>query len=137
MKDCSTSPISKPLIRGVGINAKEALALKTWDMYDLVLGAYGGTIGQQFTIGGDESLPDREKARQSRFKPVVRLVGPFTLKAGQKAGHSFSIDNYIGSVRVMAVAVAGNAFGNHSSVMTVRQSSDGFGYLAPSAAATG
>lgn len=101
--------------------AKEALALKTWDMYDLVLGAYGGTIGQQFTIGGDESLPDREKARQSRFKPVVRLVGPFTLKAGQKAGHSFSIDNYIGSVRVMAVAVAGNAFGNHSSVMTVRQ----------------
>ena len=33
--------------------AKEALGVKTWDIYDHVLGAYGGKMEQLFAIGGD------------------------------------------------------------------------------------
>lgn len=101
--------------------AKEALGLKTWDMYDFILGAYGGKIEQLFTIGGDAALPDREKARQSRFVPVVKVMGPFNLKAGETKSHSMSFENYIGSVRVMAVAVSGNAFGSTEEVLKVKQ----------------
>ncbi|KAF0128725.1 MAG: lipoprotein [Bacteroidetes bacterium] len=101
--------------------SKEALGLKSWDMYDFVLGAYGGKMEQLFAIGGDESLPDREKARQSRFVPVVKVIGPVTVKAGKTNEHSFKIDNYIGSVVVMVVAVSGNAFGNASTTMAVKQ----------------
>ena len=101
--------------------AKEALGLKTWDMYDYVLGAYGGKMEQLFTVGGDESLPDREKARQSRFKPVVRVLGPMQLKPGQSQTHQLKFDNYIGSVKAMVVAVSGKAYGNASATMAVKQ----------------
>lgn len=90
-------------------------------MYDYVLGAYGGKMEQLFTVGGDESLPDREKARQSRFKPVVRVLGPIQLKPGQSRTHQLKFDNYIGSVKAMVVAVSGKAYGNASATMAVKQ----------------
>lgn len=65
-------------------NQKNALSLKSWDMFDYVLGSYGGRLEQILTIGGDAAIPDREKARQSRFKPVVRFIYPVRLKAGSK-----------------------------------------------------
>ncbi|GAB4135775.1 MAG: hypothetical protein Fur0041_10040 [Bacteroidia bacterium] len=33
--------------------AREALGVKTWDMYDLVMGAYGAELGKVLGIGGD------------------------------------------------------------------------------------
>ena len=36
--------------------AKTALGVKTWDIYNDVIGAFGGTINQIFSIGGDEDL---------------------------------------------------------------------------------
>ncbi len=101
--------------------AKEALGIKTWDMYDFVLGAYGGKIEQIFAIGGDESLPDREKMRQSRFVPVVRVIGPVELKSGKTNKHTLTIDNYIGSVKAMVVAASGNAYGKADKTMAVKQ----------------
>ncbi|PKP52637.1 MAG: hypothetical protein CVT92_07850 [Bacteroidetes bacterium HGW-Bacteroidetes-1] len=100
---------------------REALGIKSWDMYDFVLGAYGGRIEQVFLIGGDQSIPDREKARQSRFTPVVKVIGPFTLKAGKSMNHSLTIENYIGSVRAMVIASSGKAYGNAEQTMTIRQ----------------
>src|SRR5690606_37342427 len=35
-------------------NAREALGVKTWDIYDDVIGAFGGRIDQIFSIGGDD-----------------------------------------------------------------------------------
>ncbi len=101
--------------------AKEALDLQTWDMYDFVLGAWGGRMEQTLSVGGDLSLPDREKARQSRFKPMVRFIGPIQLQAGATRTHTFNTDQYIGSVRVMLVAASGRAFGNFSASLAVKQ----------------
>ena len=35
--------------------AREALGVQTWDLYDFVLGAFGGTLERIFAIGGDEA----------------------------------------------------------------------------------
>ncbi len=53
-------------------------------MFDYVIGAYGGRIEQVFAIGGDEAIAARERARQSRFKPVVHFLGPFRLRKCRK-----------------------------------------------------
>ncbi len=102
-------------------NQKIALSLKSWDMFDYVLGSYGGRLEQILTIGGDAAMPDREKARQSRFKPVVRFIGPVSLKAGGKNTHLLNIDNYIGSVRVMVVAGSKKAYGSTEGTLNIRQ----------------
>ncbi|MDQ7048747.1 MAG: hypothetical protein Q9M92_04095 [Enterobacterales bacterium] len=62
---------------------KEALGVKTWDMFDQVVGAYGGELERILALGGDESLDaDDASAKKKRFPPVVRVLGPFHLKAG-------------------------------------------------------
>jgi uncharacterized protein YfaS (alpha-2-macroglobulin family) len=84
--------------------AREALGVKTWDVYDDVIGAYGGRINQIFKIGGDEDLGGGKARKANRFPPVVKYLGPFKLKKGQTATHQVSLPQYIGSVRTMVVA---------------------------------
>ncbi len=87
--------------------AREALGVKTWDSYDYVLGAFGASMQRILSMGGDAiNQKSRNAAQVSRFKPVVRHLGPFRLEKGQTAKHQFTLDNYIGSVRVMAVCSA-------------------------------
>jgi uncharacterized protein YfaS (alpha-2-macroglobulin family) len=85
--------------------AKEALGVRTWDMYNFVLGAYGGKLEQILSIGGDGEVvnPDKEESA-NRFKPVVMHLGPFYLKKGKKAKHTLTMPNYVGEVRAMVVA---------------------------------
>nr|WP_314560196.1 MG2 domain-containing protein [uncultured Capnocytophaga sp.] len=92
---------------------KTALGVKTWDVYDNVIGAYGGTINQAFSIGGDEDLGGAEAQKANRFKPFVIFKGPFELKKGSSNTHEVQIPNYMGSARVMVVAsnVEKNAYG--------------------------
>ncbi len=92
--------------------SKEALGIKTWDIYDLVMGAFGGRIEQVFAIGGDEAVLNREKAMKSRFEPTVRILGPFKLEANKQSTHEVLMPNYIGAVRVFVVATSGEAFGS-------------------------
>ena len=66
-------------------NAREALGVNTWDLYNYVVGAYGGRIEQLFSIGGDDALNKGPKAIVNRFKPVVQFAGPFLLKK-EKSG---------------------------------------------------
>lgn len=84
--------------------AREALGVKTWDIFDDVVGAYSGSIDQVFAIGGDGSAADGKKKKANRFKPVVKYFGPFSLKKGEKKSHTIKMPNYIGSVRTMVVA---------------------------------
>ena len=93
--------------------SKTALGVKTWDVYDNVIGAYGGTINQAFSIGGDEDLGGAEAQKANRFKPFVIFKGPFELKKGGSNTHTVQIPNYMGSARVMVVAsnVEKNAYG--------------------------
>lgn len=102
-------------------NAREALGVKTWDMYNYVLGAYGGRIEQLFSIGGDDALDKGPKAIVNRFKPVVQFEGPFILKKGQKLKHSYTMPNYNGRVRVMVIAGDGKAYGNAEKSVMVKK----------------
>ena len=84
--------------------AKEALGVKTWDVYDDVIGAFGGRVDQVFAIGGDGDLTGAKNKKANRFEPMVVHLGPFELKEGQTRSHSIKTPKYIGSVRTMVVA---------------------------------
>ncbi|WP_298531823.1 Ig-like domain-containing alpha-2-macroglobulin family protein [uncultured Algibacter sp.] len=83
---------------------REALGVKTWDIFDDVIGAYSGSIDQVFAIGGDGSAAGGKNKKANRFKPVVTYLGPFKLDAGKTKTHQIKLPNYIGSVRIMVVA---------------------------------
>src|SRR5690606_18075891 len=87
--------------------AREALGVKTWDVFDDVIGAYSGSIDQVFAIGGDANAAAGKNKKANRFKPVVTYLGPFKLNAGENQSHTLKLPNYIGAVRTMVVA--GNA----------------------------
>lgn len=99
--------------------AKEALGVNTWDLYNYVIGAYGGKVENILTIGGDKSIESGEK-KPLRFKPMVRFIGPFELKAGETAKHKIHVPNYIGAVRTMVVAGQDGAYGNAEKSTPVR-----------------
>ncbi len=84
--------------------SKETLGVKTWDIYDYVIGAYGGKVNQILSIGGDEDLGGANAKKANRFKPVVIYLGPFQLEKGKTNQHSVTLPKYIGAVRVMVVA---------------------------------
>lgn len=84
--------------------AKEALGVKTWDVYDDVIGAFGGKIDQVFAIGGDGDLAGAKNKKANRFEPMVVHLGPFRLKEGETMSHEIKIPKYVGSVRTMVVA---------------------------------
>ena len=101
---------------------REALGVKTWDVYDDVIGAYGGKVNQIFSIGGDQDLGGGQAKKANRFKPVVIYLGPFKLEKGQSKTHQVKLPKYIGSVRTMVVAGDANtsAYGSIEKVTPVR-----------------
>ena len=102
-------------------NATEALGVRTWDMFDYVIGAYGGRIEQMFAIGGDAEQPNTGALRAQRFKPVVRFLGAEKLGAGKTNTHKIALPPYFGSVRVMVVASNGRAFGSAAKEVAVKK----------------
>ncbi|MEL6676350.1 MAG: MG2 domain-containing protein [Bacteroidota bacterium] len=80
------------------------LDVKTWDIYDYVLGAYGGQVNSLLSVGGGAGEEGPGGKKPDRFRPVVKYLGPFELKAGEQKNHVVEIGNYIGSVRTMVVA---------------------------------
>ena len=103
-------------------NAQEALGVRTFDMFDQVLGAYGGRIEQVFGIGGgDELNPDGSKNQLRRFEPMVKFIGPLKLKKNGKNKHEIEIPNYFGSVRIMLVACNETASGSIDKKVAVKQ----------------
>jgi len=101
--------------------AREALGVRTWDLYQYVLGALKGEMAGLFSIGGDEYLNQEGKKNNNRFKPVVRYLGPFELKAGKSNNHSFTMPNYVGSVRTMVVASQNGAYGKTEKTTPVKK----------------
>ncbi len=103
--------------------AREALGVKTWDIYDDVIGAYGGSINQVFSIGGDAEAGGSKSKKANRFKPMVVYQGPFELKQGETRSHQIKIPKYVGSVRTMIVASDANnaAYGSADKTTPVRK----------------
>lgn len=99
--------------------SKEALGVSTWDIFDDVAGAYAAELERLLALGGDDAVEIQEQER-SRFPPVVRFLGPFTLGRGARASHPVDIPEYIGQVRVMVVAGHEGAYGSASESVFVR-----------------
>ncbi len=101
--------------------AREALGVKTWDMYDAVIGAYAGKLDKLLSVGGGDEINAGKGIKANRFKPMVKFMGPFELEAGQEKIHTVEIPNYVGSVRVMVVAEHEAAYGNAEKAVAVRK----------------
>ncbi len=99
--------------------AREALGVRTWDLFDRVLGANTGMIGPLLSIGGDEALK-ASSDKVNRFKPVVKFLGPFTIKGGETKTHKIKLPPYVGSVRVMVVAGGNGAYGSAEKTVAVK-----------------
>jgi len=99
--------------------AREALGIRTWDMFDQVIGAYTGSYSSLFSIGGDEMLKGQD-SKANRFRPVVKFYGPFYLYPGKIETHTITLPMYVGSVRTMVIAGQEGAYGNAEKTTPVR-----------------
>ena len=99
--------------------SREALGIRTRDMYDNVLGASAGSYSSLFSTGGDATLKPAD-AKANRFKPVVKFIGPFYLGKGKSQTHTLKLPMYVGSVRAMVVAGQDGAYGNAEKTAFVR-----------------
>lgn len=101
--------------------AKEALGVKSWDLYDDVIGAFGAQIDRILTIGGDAEGDLAAKTRRAnRFKPVVQFFGPFNTN-GNAIQTNFKLPPYMGSVRVMVVAAGKDGYGMAEKAVKVKK----------------
>jgi uncharacterized protein YfaS (alpha-2-macroglobulin family) len=104
--------------------AREALGVKTWDVYDMVIGAFGARIESLLSIGGGyegEEEGEEAQSKANRFPPMVIFQGPFLLEKGQTRTHHLNIPNYIGAVRAMVVAGNQAAYGSAEKSLPVKQ----------------
>ncbi len=101
--------------------AKEALGVKTWDMFNSVIGAFAGKLDKLISIGGDGDGAGGKGIKANRFNPMVKFMGPFVLEAGSENEHKIEIPNYVGSVRVMVVANYNGAYGSSEKAVAVRK----------------
>ncbi len=102
--------------------AREGLGVKTWDLFDQVLGAWGGNLERILSIGGDGSVnKNLNPAKANRFVPVVKYLGPFALSKGGSTTHKFKLPQYIGSVRAMVIAGQDGAYGSAEKTVQVKK----------------
>lgn len=98
--------------------AKMKYNIDTFDTYGYVVNKTTGRIEKVYSIGGDyaaESLGSQNKQKDDsaeRFKPVAFFVKPMQSDKEGKANFEFKIPSYLGSLRVMVVAVDENNFGS-------------------------
>jgi uncharacterized protein YfaS (alpha-2-macroglobulin family) len=101
--------------------AREALGVRSFDLFDYVIGAWGGDLERILTIGGDaEGGPVKQKTA-NRFKPVVQYLGPFHLSKGQQQTKAFRLPSYIGSVKAMVVAAHEGSYGSTEKIVAVKK----------------
>ncbi|MEM7085885.1 MAG: MG2 domain-containing protein [Bacteroidota bacterium] len=102
---------------------REALGVKTFDVFDYVIGAYSGSVNNIYAVGGGADAGGAKNRKADRFKPIVHYLGPFELKAGKKASHEIKMPNYVGSVRTMIIAgdTEKSAYGKSDKTTPVRK----------------
>lgn len=101
--------------------AREALGIKTWDLYQYVMGAFSGEMAGLLALGGDEAIINKGGKKANRFKPVVKYFGPFELDASKTKTIEFTMPNYVGSVKTMVVAANDGAYGSAEKVTPVKK----------------
>lgn len=101
--------------------AREALGVQSWDLFDYVIGSYGGGLERILSIGGDQAAGSNKSKTINRFKSVVRFLGPFTLGKGERRTTTFRLPQYVGSVRAMVVAGQAGKFGFAEKAVAVKK----------------
>ncbi len=101
--------------------AREALGVKTWDMYKYVMNAFSGEMAGLLALGGDDYINAKGGPKANRFKPVVIYAGPFTIEKGSSKTHTFKMPNYVGSVRTMVVTGNQGAYGSAEKTTPVKK----------------
>ena len=101
--------------------AREALGVKSFDLFDYVIGAWGGDLERILTIGGDNEAGPGKQKTANRFKPVVKYLGPFHLNRNQTQKQTFTLPSYIGSVRAMVVAAHDGSYGATEKTIAVKK----------------
>lgn len=101
--------------------SQEALGVKTWDMYNFVMSAFSGKMTSLLATGGDGDLKSKKAKKPNRFKPVIKFLGPFSLKSGEKQSHTIQINNYIGAVKAMVVSAKDASYGSSHEVIKVKK----------------
>ena len=99
------------------MNKPEALGVSTWDLYDSVIGAFGGRFSVSAVGGDEDALVSARK--DNRFNPVVLYVAPRTLKKGTDK-LELQLPMYVGSVRVMLIAGHDGAYGSMDATVPVQ-----------------
>ncbi len=100
--------------------AREALGVKSWDIYDQVMNAFKLEQDKILAIGGGGEINmDKKSAKANRFVPMVRFIGPFESNGGSNT-HKVEIPNYVGSVRVMVIAGEDLKYGKAEKTVAVR-----------------
>jgi hypothetical protein len=88
--------------------ARDASFIKSWDLFQEIIGAYSGRLETLLAIGGgggDGNDVDTNKEAQ-RFEPIVRFFGPFEVGRGGSKTETFDLPPYIGAVRIMVLAAS-------------------------------
>jgi len=101
--------------------ARESLGVKSWDLFDYVIGAYGGGLERILSIGGDGTNGMNHNVQVNRFKPVVKFLGPYHLNAGERQTKRFTLPQYIGAVKVMVIAGHDGGYGFSDKEVTVKK----------------
>jgi uncharacterized protein YfaS (alpha-2-macroglobulin family) len=101
--------------------AREALGVKTWDLYDFVIGAFGGGLERILSIGGDGTGGPKKNVTVNRFKPVVKFLGPFRLESGGSQTTKFTLPQYVGSIKAVVIAGHDGAYGTAEKVVAVKK----------------
>ena len=105
--------------------SKLRLGLHVSDLFGQVIGVNIGDVFKTFAIGGDAALAAYRRDRlpeeqKQRFKSVSLFEGPVATDDQGRAVVSFVMPNYVGSVRIMAVAARGNAYGSAEKTVPVK-----------------
>ncbi len=107
---------------------KERLSAVISDIFPWVIGAEKGDPFNVFSIGGDMKMAmtaarqrKKEEGKRRRFKPVDLFQGPVSSDNSGKAVLNFTMPEYIGAVRVMAIAAAGTHYASAEKSVAVKK----------------
>ncbi|MDD2716528.1 MAG: MG2 domain-containing protein [Candidatus Wallbacteria bacterium] len=104
-------------------NQKQRLSVATFDTFSDVIGFEMGEIFKHFTVGGDGILAEMSRqafSKAKRFKPVALFKGPVKTGTDGLARFHFTMPNYVGAVRVMALAFHKNHYASTEKSIPVK-----------------
>jgi alpha-2-macroglobulin len=95
----------------------------TWDIYSHVIDAHKGDLFKQFSVGGGygQGIVSDGGKDQRRFPPVALFEGPVSTDRNGRAKVTFTMPEYLGSVRIMVVSTKGGRYGNAEKSVPVRE----------------